>query len=247
MNENTNFKFTNTVVYVPFFGALLLWVVYWFEIKYGFNLNSWGVYPRNLSGLKGVVFSPFIHGSLEHLYNNTIPFMVLSAALFYFYKPIAWRVLLLGVLLSGISTWIIGRPSFHIGASGLIYVLVSFIFFKGVLTKHFRLIALSLSVVFIYGSMIWYIFPIEEGISWEGHLGGFVTGLLLALIYKTELPEIPKYAWEKDDFNDKDDEFMKHFDEEGNFIPNLPLNEETLNNPEVEIKYHYKKNEDLDN
>lgn len=247
MSESSNFKFTSWVVFVPFFGALLLWTVYWFEIKYGINLNSLGVYPRNLSGLKGVIFSPFIHGSLEHLYNNSIPFMVLTAALFYFYKPIAWRVLLLGILLSGIITWLIGRSSYHIGASGLIYVLVSFIFFKGVLTKHFRLVALSLSVVFIYGSMIWYIFPIEEGISWEGHLGGFVTGLLLAIVYKTALPEVPKYAWEKDDFNEEEDEFMKHFDEEGNFIPNLPLNEESLNDPKVEIKYHYKKNEDLDN
>ena len=234
--NNQNFKYSDSILFVPLFSVLLIWTVYWYEVKFGVNLYTFGVYPRKLSGLKGIVFSPLIHGSLNHLYNNTIPLAVLSAATFYFYKNVAWRVLFLGILFSGLLTWIIARPSYHIGASGLIYVLVSFIFFKGVVTKHFRLIALSLVIVFLYGSMIWYIFPIEEGISWEGHLSGFVVGFVFAFVLKTPVPEERKFAWQKDDYKEEDDPFMRHFDENGNFIE-LPKDDAE---EEIKINYQYK-------
>ncbi|MBR9854573.1 MAG: rhomboid family intramembrane serine protease [Algicola sp.] len=237
MSFNT-FKFSNSVVFVPLFAVLAIWVVFWVEVKFGINLNEYGVYPRKLSGLKGVVFSPFIHGSITHLYNNTIPLAVLTAFLFYFYKSAALRVLLFGTLASGLLTWAIARPSYHIGASGVIYLLASFIFFKGILAKNYRLVALSLVVVFIYGSMIWYIFPVKDGISWEGHLAGFVTGFVLAVITKVSVPEVRKYDWEEDDYNEEDDPFLKHFDENGNFIAS---SEEEDPDQKVKIKYHYKE------
>ena len=194
-------------------------------MRFGFKFNDFGVYPRTLSGLKGVIFSPFIHGSMEHLYHNSIPLLVLSSALFYFYRSISWKVIGLGILFSGLLTWIIARPSYHIGASGLIYVLMSFIFFKGILTKHFRLIALSLLVVFLYGSMIWYVFPIKEKVSWEGHLSGLTVGLLFALTFRKSIPKPKKYEWEREDYNEDNDPFLKHFDEDGNFIEELPEEE----------------------
>ena len=139
----------------------------------------------------------------------------------------------------------IGRPSYHIGASGLIYVLASFIFFKGIFTKHFRLVALSLVVVFLYGGLLWYIFPIKDGISWEGHLAGFVTGLFLAIFLKTTVPPLKKYAWEKEGYKEEEDEFLKHFDEDGNFIENKPEESEDSG---LKITYHYrKKDPDLEN
>jgi len=150
MKESQHFRFTNTVLLIPLVALLLIWSFYWMELVNGINLNHLGVYPRTLLGLRGVVLSPFIHGSVEHLYNNTIPLAILLAALFYFYRSVAWKVLLFGVLLSGVLTWLIGRPSYHIGASGLIYVLASFIFFKGIYTRYYRLVALSLVVVFIW-------------------------------------------------------------------------------------------------
>lgn len=238
MSETRHFKFTKRVLIVPLFGMIIIWAVYWLELALGVNFNTYGVEPRTLYGLRGILFSPFIHGSLQHLYNNTIPLGILLTALFYFYKNIAWRVLIFGVLFSGFLTWCIGRTSYHIGASGLIYVLASFIFFKGIFSAYFRLIALSLVVVFIYGSLLWYIFPVKEGISWEGHLAGFLTGLLLASTLKAKVPLPKKYEWERDDFNEEDDPFLKHFDEQGNFIE---FTEDKLDEPSnTVVNYIYK-------
>ncbi len=218
MSGTETFRYTHSVLLAPFLAVLAIWAIFWAEIRFGLNLNHFGVYPRTLKGLGGIICSPFIHDSLEHLYNNTIPVAILLAALFYFYRTVSMKVLLLGLVLTGGITWIIARPSYHIGASGIIYLLASFIFFKGVFTKHYRLVALSLGVVFIYGSLLWYIFPVEDGISWEGHLGGFISGLILAFLIRAEVPELRKYAWEKSDFREEDDPFLRHFDKDGNFI-----------------------------
>ncbi|WP_437398109.1 rhomboid family intramembrane serine protease [Flagellimonas lutimaris] len=234
-----SFKFSNVVVLAPLVAVLAIWIVFWVEVQFGINLNDYGVYPRRLFGLKGVLFSPFIHGSIAHLYNNTIPLAVLTAFLFYFYQSVALRVLLFGTLASGLLTWAIARPSYHIGASGVIYLLASFIFFKGILAKNYRLVALSLIVVFIYGSMIWYIFPVKDGISWEGHLSGFIIGLILAFVTRVRVPEVRKYDWERDDFNEEDDPFLKHFDEHGKFIETTTGEAEE----KIEIKYHYKESD----
>jgi membrane associated rhomboid family serine protease len=236
MNNKEEFKFSTGVVAYPVFFVLFIWVVFWFEVRFGYNFSKYGIYPQSIEGLRGVLVSPFVHGDIEHIYHNTIPLLVLSMALFYFYRPIAWRVILYGIILSGFLTWCIGRPSYHIGASGLIYVLVSFTFFKGVFAKHYRLIALSLIVVFLYGSMIWYTLPIEKGISWEGHLAGLITGLLFAFVFREEIAKPRKYVWEQENFNEDDDPFLKHFDENGNFIEHLEEEEESPT-----IMYTYKE------
>ncbi len=241
MSEHGYFKFSLELLLVPLFGLLAIWSVFWFETTFGVSFNKYGVLPRNLVGLRGVVFSPFIHGSVEHLYNNSIPLAILGLALFYFYSQKAWRILLWGWFLSGLLTWSIGRDSYHIGASGIIYVLASFIFFKGIFEKHFRLIALSLAVVFVYGSMLWYVFPIEKGISWEGHLSGFMAGLILAKLVKIDIPGPKKFDWEKEDYNEEEDEFLKHFDEDGNFMERSKGEEEDS----TKVVYHYKR-KDLD-
>ncbi|KAF2081087.1 rhomboid family intramembrane serine protease [Flavobacterium sharifuzzamanii] len=218
--SDTNFKFSNSVIGLPLFFVLFLWVVYWLQIRFDFDFYRYGIYPRDFLGLRGVLFSPFIHENLDHLYNNSIPLLILLAAMQFFYPKQTFGVISYGILFSGLITWVVGRENFHIGASGLIYVLVSFIFFKGIQTKYYRLVALSLTVILLYGGMIWYVFPdVDQSISWEGHLAGLITGFVLSLFYKA--PEYAKpivYDWQRPDFDPNSDPFMKHFDENGNFV-----------------------------
>ena len=223
MNDN-QFKYTNAVIVFPLFFVVIVWFVFWLQIKYDFDFDQNGIFPRTFSGLQGVLFSPFIHADIQHVYNNSVPLLILVAALRFFYPKQSLAVMGFGILFSGFITWLIGRPSYHIGASGFIYVLVSFIFFKGIQTQYYRLVALSLAVVVVYGGLVWYIFPnVEERISWEGHLAGLITGFVLSLIYKApEYQKIIKYDWEHPDFNPQEDKFMQRFDENGNFV-NLPV------------------------
>lgn len=211
--EQQNFKYNRGVVSIPIFIIILLWVVYFIEIKFGYNFNKYGIYPKSLTGLRGVLFSPFIHSDAKHLFNNSVPLMVMMGSLFYFYRKIAFKVLIYGGILTGLLTWLIARSSYHIGASGIVYLLVSFVFFSGIIRKYYRLTALSFAVVFLYGSMIWYIFPAEERISWEGHLSGFVIGFLFSIIYRKIGPQQENFEFSKDE------EFESYFDEEGNFNP----------------------------
>ena len=226
-----HFKFTNSVVGLPLFFVFFLWFIYWIEIRFDFDFAQNGIFPRTFSGLQGVLFSPFIHSDMNHLYNNSLPLLVLLAALQFFYANQSLKVIGLGILLSGMITWVIGRENYHIGASGLIYVLVSFIFFKGIQTKYYRLVALSLAVIVVYGGLVWYVFPSPEilggkAISWEGHLAGLITGFILSLFYKTpEYRKLIKYDWENPDFDSSEDKFMQRFDANGNFV-NLPPSEE---------------------
>lgn len=238
MKRKEHFEFSMGVIAYPVFFVLVIWLVFAIEIRFGYNFSKYGVFPQTLKGLRGVLLSPFIHGDIKHIYHNTVPLFVLSTALFYFYRHIAWKIMLYGILLSGFLTWCMGRPSYHIGISGLIYVLVSFTFFKGVFAKHYRLIALSLLVVFLYGSMIWHTLPLEKGISWEGHMAGLITGLLFAFIFRKEIAKPKKYVWEQDHFNEDNDPFLKHFDEDGNFIETA---EPEIEEEQIYINYHFKK------
>ncbi|MBC7642687.1 MAG: rhomboid family intramembrane serine protease [Flavobacterium sp.] len=241
----TDFKFTPSVIGIPLYFVVLLWVIYWINIRFHIDFTEYGIYPRTFSGLKGIFFSPFIHGSIEHLYNNSIPLLCLLAALRYFYRQQTYQVVGYGILMSGFLTWLIGRENYHIGASSLIYVLVSFMFFKGLQTKYYRLVALSFTIILLYGGMVWYVFPsANQTISWEGHLSGFLTGFVFSYFYKT--PEYQKqifYDWEHPDFDKSKDPFMKHFDENGNFVPTPkiePVWEYFTSN--INVIYDFKEN-----
>lgn len=208
----SQFKYHKKVLLIPAFIVLACWIIYFIEIQFGFNFNKYGIYPQTIKGLRGVIFSPFIHSDSKHLFNNSIPLLAMLWSLYYFYSKIANKVLFIGLLVTGLLTWSFARPAYHIGASGMVYMLVSFIFFSGVFRKYYRLIALSLAVVFLYGSMIWYIFPVEERISWEGHLSGFLVGLIFAILFRNLGPQPEKFEYTKNE------EFESLFDENGNFI-----------------------------
>jgi membrane associated rhomboid family serine protease len=229
--EHQNFKYSRSVVGFPVLVILLLWIIYFIEIKFGFNFNKYGIYPQTLSGLKGVFISPFIHSSTKHLFNNSIPLFVMMVSLYYFYHKIANKVLIYGLIISGLLTWSFARPSYHIGASGVVYLLVSFIFFSGIFRKYYRLTALSLIVVFLYGGMVWYIFPTEERISWEGHLSGFLVGLIFSYFFRKMGPQPEKFQFSENEA------FDSLFDEEGNFNP---PEEESDTQEKITVNYEYK-------
>ncbi|WP_299055413.1 rhomboid family intramembrane serine protease [uncultured Polaribacter sp.] len=219
MKQADQFKPSKSFLLLPIVFILVIWFIYWVEIYYGFNFNKFGVFPRSFKGLQGVVFTHFIHSNTNHLFNNSVPLFVLLSSLFYFYKEVAYKVLFIGALLVGFLTWTFARESYHIGASGLVYLLFSFVFFSGIIKKHYRLVALSLIIIFLYGSIIWYVLPIKEGVSWEGHLSGFIVGLCFAIVFRNK-------GILKEEHQFKETAFDLLFDENGNYIP--PQKEESV-------------------
>ncbi len=188
-------SFFKSLSYGLYFVAIL-WFVKLIELIFSIELTFLGVYPQSFKGLPGIFFSPLIHGDFSHLFSNSFPLLVLVPLLFYFYKDIGFRVFLLTWLIGNIWLWIIGRDSYHIGASGIIYGLAAFLFISGIIRRHPRLMALSLLVAFLYGGMVWGILPLQEGVSWEGHLMGMLAGVMLAVFYKDEGPQRKIYEWE---------------------------------------------------
>ncbi len=196
-------RFYISLAYAAFF-ILIIWLVWFVEIMLDLDFASYGLFPRKISGLKGIIFAPLIHANLTHLFNNTIPMLVLTTALFYFYPDLSVRIFLLTYLMVGIWVWVGGRDAYHIGASGLVYGLASFLFFSGVFRNYIRLMAVSLVVVFLYGSLVWGIFPMKDGISWESHLLGAVAGLILAIYFRKSGPQKPEHHWD-DEYEELED------------------------------------------
>jgi membrane associated rhomboid family serine protease len=193
-------------VIIPGILIVLMWLVKFIELIFEADFSRFGIYPLSAKGLWGILFSPFIHADFTHLFNNTLPLFFLSVALFYFYSEVAFKVFAWTYFLTGLFVWIAGREAYHIGASGLVYGLASFLFFSGIIRKYFRLIALSLLIVFLYGSMVWGIFPgIYYNVSWESHMLGFVSGIILAVWYRKEGPQQPVYKWMDEEMDEEDD------------------------------------------
>jgi membrane associated rhomboid family serine protease len=189
--------------------VFIMWLVKIIEVLFDLDLSNFGIYPLSPEGLPGILFSPFIHANFGHLFNNSLPLFFLGTALFYFYSEIAIRVSLWTYLLTGTLVWFAGRNAWHIGASGLIYGFASFLFFSGIIRKYFRLVALSLLIVFLYGSMVWGIFPnIYREVSWESHMLGFISGIILAVWYRKEGPQQPVYEWLDEEDEENSDKEM---------------------------------------
>tara|TARA_B100000780_G_scaffold3056_1_gene2546 strand:+ start:74 stop:745 length:672 start_codon:yes stop_codon:yes gene_type:complete len=198
MNTTDKKKILSTL-FIPLLFLLMMWLVKIIEMNFQINFVRYGVFPKTIDGLKGVLFSPFIHKDFTHLINNSYPIIILGGMLFAIYHKIATQLFIWLYFISGFLLWVIGRPSFHIGASGLIYALASFLLVSGIIRKNPRLTAVSMLVIFLYGSMIWGLLPTKEPISWEGHLAGFIAGILVAIFYRNEGPKTKKYQWEIDE------------------------------------------------
>lgn len=181
--------------------AGLLWTVFIIDAAFGLRLARFGLRPGSVFGLTGLVTAPMLHGNFQHILSNTLPLLISMTATLYLYPRCAVRVIPLIWLGSGAITWFIGyQPSLHVGASGLIYGLLAFVFLSGLLRRDLRSVSVSLLVGFLYGSMVWGVLPIRPHVSWEMHLSGAVIGALLAFVYRNwDRPPLLLYDWEEDD------------------------------------------------
>lgn len=229
---------------------MTMWVVFFFNIKYNLNLEQFGIKPHEIDGLKGILFMPFLHENFEHLFSNTVPILVAGFFLFYYFKNLTFIILSIIWLGSGLFLWFIGEQgTLHIGASGVVYGLVFFLLVSGIIRGNRQLAAVSLVMVFLYGSIMWGLFPeyvklLKENISWEGHLGGAISGTFTAIILLKKGPQKPieKVQEDEDETTDEFPYWMEGENEEINEINEIEKDEnkeEKENKPETIIKYKY--------
>jgi membrane associated rhomboid family serine protease len=200
--------------------VVVLWLVKIFEEYTLIDLTMLGVYPRKVSGLIGIITSPLIHANFSHLISNSIPLLVLMIFLFYAYTNSSFKVFFSVYFLSNILVWVFAREAYHIGASGIVYGLVTFLFFVGVFRRDTKSIGLSLLVIFMYGGLVWGILPTDPTISFEAHLSGAIVGLVAALVWRNADPMPEKYEWEYENDDEDDDVDMEEFEKEERKILN---------------------------
>jgi len=186
---------------LPAYFIIGIWLIHALQYLSGFDFGYYGVYPRTFFGARGILFAPLIHGDWGHLLSNTPPLFAMSAMILFFYRKVAIPSMTIIYLLTGLAVWGFGRSVFHIGASGVVYGLVSFVAFSGLFRRNIKSIILALIVLMYYGGMFLGVLPGQEGISWESHLMGGIVGIIVAFLYRNnrEDDEKPKrYSYEDD-------------------------------------------------
>ena len=208
MDENNSNKprLKITELLTPLLFPVVLWAVHLISLLFNEDLSKLGLLPRNLLGLLGIFTSPLIHADFSHLISNTIPLIILGWIIFYFYPKLSYLLFVCIYFFTGLLVWIFARQVYHIGASGIVYGFVSFLFFSGIFRRDNTSIALALVITFLYGGLVWGMIPGWKGISWESHLFGAITGLIAAYLFRKIDPPSKKYDWEDepDDFDVKD-------------------------------------------
>ncbi len=208
-SEKKNFY---SALLVPTVFAILILNIKLIEVLLGLNFASLGIYPRSLNGLKGIAFAPLIHANFNHLLSNIIPLILLGTGVAYFYPTSSNKVFTLLYFIPNLLVWLFARQAYHIGSSGIVYGLGSFLFFSGVIRRDTRAVVVSLLVVFIYGGLVWGIFPLNPQISFESHFFGLLTGFALAFLFRKKDP-YKKYDWEDEEVDwDKNSLEIKYFD-----------------------------------
>jgi len=211
MEKEEKRRFFGSMVF-PGLLVLVLWIIKIIEVGFQVSFADYGLLPQSLVGLRGILFSPLLHADWAHLSSNSVPLFLLSAGLFYYYGKKAPVIFLLCWLVTGLWVWIFAVDTgTHIGASGVVYALATFHFTGGLLRREPRMMAFSLLVVFLYGSLVWGISPDffpGKNISWQSHLLGGVAGIVIAFAYRGEGPQKKVYEW------DEDDEDIEYIDDE---------------------------------
>lgn len=190
-----------TAVYASFMSVAVLWIVHIVTALLRLDLGWMGILPRTLSGLKGILLAPFVHDNFGHLFHNSMPMLVMVGMITYFYRRVAWKSIIMMTFLTGLAVWAFARPVFHIGASGVVYALVTFVFFSGLFRRNIKSIILALVVTILYSGMAAGILPNQEGISWESHLFGALVGLYVAYFFKDQVEKDDDFGgqspWER--------------------------------------------------
>ncbi|MEI8049420.1 MAG: rhomboid family intramembrane serine protease [Bacteroidota bacterium] len=211
MEQEEKRRFFKSLVF-PALLVLSMWVIKLVEVGFDTSFAGYGLEPQTFSGLKGIFFSPLLHADWAHLSSNSVPMFLLSAGLFYYYGKKATTIFILCWLVTGLWVWIFAKDTgIHIGASGVVYALATFHFMGGVLRREPRMMAFSLLVVFLYGSLVWGISPEffpGKNISWQSHLLGGLAGIVIAYAYRGEGPQQKIYHW------DEEDEEIEYIEEE---------------------------------
>jgi len=194
---------------IPFIFVVLLWVIKGTEELLHISFAPYGLYPLEWKGLLGIITSPLIHANMAHLFANSIPLLILGSLLFFFYRSKAWQVIILLWLFTGLWVWVFSHTDgVHIGASGLVYGMASFLFFSGIFRRDKATMVITLLVTFLYGGLVWGVFPEffpKEHISWESHFMGLLCGAILAWLFRDAGPPSKTYRWEDEDDTEPDD------------------------------------------
>jgi membrane associated rhomboid family serine protease len=239
MNDERR-KILRSLVFPAIF-VLVMWFVKLIEIAFKIDLGQYGLIPLAPRGLIGIVTAPFLHEGFSHLFGNSVPIFVLGGLLFYFYPELAWKVLVLICLITGFWVWVFARGTgIHIGASGVVNGLAAFLFLSGILRRETKLMAITLLTTFLYGGIIWGIFPQffpQKNISWESHLMGLMAGAMLAMYYRKTGPQRIKYEWE----DEEDEEEVEEVNDQEK-PPNDP-GQSRDSTGSSDVIYHYKDNQ----
>ena len=221
LNNSSKLKLDITKLLTPLLFPVILWAVHLLSLLLNEDLAKLGLLPRNLVGLLGIFTSPLIHADFSHLISNTIPLIILGWIIFYFYPKLSYLLFVFIYFFTGLLVWIFARQVFHIGASGIVYGFVSFLFFSGIFRKDNTSIALALVITFLYGGLVWGMVPGWKGISWESHLFGAITGLIAAYLFRKIDPPSKKYDWEDEPDDFDVDKLEVSYDPEKNKFNNL--------------------------
>ena len=213
VNDRTEHIKFRYAVYIVISFVLILWIVKAIELAADTSFSNLGVLPRTLKGAIGIITGPLIHGDIFHLISNTLPIILLGILLFYFYHRIAIEIFIWIYLVSGIWTWVVARSAYHIGASGIVYGMASFLFFSGILRKSKQLMTVSGIIILLYGGIIYGVFPemVELDVSWESHLMGALVGVILSILFRATKIDFDKEAIEDEPSDEnKDDNYFRH-------------------------------------
>lgn len=196
-------------ILIPITFVVLMWVINVIQFVMPIDFSNLGIHPRDSTTLIGIFTSPLIHGNWEHLLSNSLPLLILGTLIFLIYDEFAIWIWILNYIFTGLLVWFFARDSYHIGASGIIYGLASFLFFSGFFRMDIKSIAISSGVAVFYGGLVWGILPIQPGVSWESHLFGGIVGLALSYLYRNAYNDTNTTNDEKENSTRKTyDEFL---------------------------------------